>query len=202
MQPKARGEFEGIAGRIIIRNPEESIRICIPLFPSGKTRWKNDCCEKQPLTPALPADILGKIVASSLGYPFRALLQAPGISLVSILTISIGVSAAAALFSIVEAVLLNPLPFPDPARLVWISELNDAREEIAVAWGNFRDWRAGPGDFSHLATYATGSVTFIGPVEPEHVDGAVVSEEFSRPSEYSPHWNGLSRLRNKQPARP
>ncbi|HML16600.1 MAG TPA: hypothetical protein VK419_06225, partial [Bryobacteraceae bacterium] len=56
----------------------------------------------------------------------RSLRRAPALSLISVLTVALGVGAGTSLFSVVKAVLLNPLPYPDPGRLAWIAEVNEA----------------------------------------------------------------------------
>ena len=54
----------------------------------------------------------------------RALLRVPSLTAISVLTVALGVGAGTSLFSVVKAVLLNPLPYPEPGRLAWIAEVN------------------------------------------------------------------------------
>src|ERR1043165_6509592 len=69
-----------------------------------------------------------------------SLLRAPSLSVISILTVALGVGAGTALFSVVKAVLLNPLPYPESKRLAWIAEVDDAGKEIRVSMEGFENW--------------------------------------------------------------
>ena len=108
----------------------------------------------------------------------RSLLRAPALSIVSILTVALGIGAGTALFSVVKAVLLNPLPFPDPGRLAWIAEVNEGGREIAVPQGNFTDWQRENRSFSQLAYFGEGPVNAGGGETPVSTFGAYVSQDF------------------------
>ncbi len=86
----------------------------------------------------------------------RALLRVPSLTAISILTVALGVGAGTALFSVVKAVLLNSLPYPEPDRIAWIAEVNDSGHQTQVAYRNFLDWREQNHSFEGLAAYATG----------------------------------------------
>src|ERR1700689_3109832 len=72
----------------------------------------------------------------------RALLRVPSLTAISVLTVALGVGAGAALFSVVKAVLLNPLPYSEPGRIAWIAEVNDSGKQTQVALRNYLDRRA------------------------------------------------------------
>src|ERR1700685_4678294 len=76
-------------------------------------------------------------------YAIRLLLQSPAFTLVALATLALGLGAATAIFSVVDAVLLKPLPFRNPGRLVVVWEKNPAqnKSKLLVAGGNFLEWR-------------------------------------------------------------
>lgn len=118
-----------------------------------------------------------------LRFGIRQMLKAPGFALATILTIALGIGATTAIFSLVNAVLLRPLPFSDPDHLVVAGPLNDRRpyEEDAVnssSYPDFFDWRAQNHSFSTLAESRDNTFTLTGSGEPRHLDGEVVSADF------------------------
>src|ERR1043165_4142228 len=82
-----------------------------------------------------------------------SLLRAPSLSVISILTVALGVGAGTALFSVVKAVLLNPLPYPEAGRLAWVAEVNEGGRPMQVAQANFKDWQRENRSFAGLAAY-------------------------------------------------
>lgn len=76
-----------------------------------------------------------------LRYGVRMLAKAPGFTVIAILTLALGIGANTAIFSVMDAVLLKRLPYPDPARLMAVYEKQATTGEMSVAWPNFEDWR-------------------------------------------------------------
>ncbi len=74
-------------------------------------------------------------------YALRALARAPGFAVVSIVTLALGIGATTIVYSLVDGVLLRPLPIHDPDRVVLVREINYGREN-SIAWLNFLDWKA------------------------------------------------------------
>ena len=114
----------------------------------------------------------------SLRYAIRSLRRSPGLTGTSVLTIALGIGAGTALFSVVKAVLLNPLPYPHPDRLAWLAETNDSRDDTRIAFRNFLDWHEQNHSFSALAAYGDGPVVVGGGTTPERTYGAAVTEDF------------------------
>jgi putative ABC transport system permease protein len=113
-----------------------------------------------------------------LRYALRTFAKQPTFALTAILTLALGIGANAAIFGVVNSVLLRPLPFPEP-------------DELAVLWGHypdfgrtstsapdFRDWREGIAAFEHLSAFTQGSINLAGGGEPEQVRGARVTANF------------------------
>jgi predicted permease len=105
----------------------------------------------------------------------RALRRIPSLTVVSILTVALGVGAGVSLFSVIKAVLLNPLPYPEPDRLAWVAEWNDDGFPRQVAYPNFRDWSEQNRTFRSMAAFGTDVVntggdlpqrTFVGEITP------------------------------------
>jgi predicted permease len=111
-------------------------------------------------------------------YGIRSLLKRPGFTSIAVITLALGIGANTAIFSVVDAVLLRPLPFHDPERLVTLWERNPKQgyEQNPPAAGNFADWRDQNRVFSQMAIYAP-SRKFNLAVEdqPERIIGAAVS---------------------------
>src|SRR5260370_41492387 len=82
-------------------------------------------------------------IAQDLRYGARLLWKSPGYSAVALVDLMLGMGATTAIFSVVDAVLLKPLPFRDPARLLVIWEKNPAQNKfrLFVSQGNFREWQ-------------------------------------------------------------
>ena len=113
-----------------------------------------------------------------LRYALRGLRKAPGFTAVAVLTIALGVGANTALFSMVDGVLLSPLPFPDPDRLVGVHASKPNFTRGSISYPNFRDWRRGNSVFSELGVSRNTSFILTGQGAPEQVVGAFVSTDF------------------------
>jgi putative ABC transport system permease protein len=115
-----------------------------------------------------------------LRYGVRMLLKNPGFTLIAVLTLGLGVGANTAIFSIVNAVLLRPLPFKDPARLVtvWESNAEKGQTHGAVGGANFTDWKNQNQVFEMLAAYFSWNYSLTGNDQPQRLTAAVVSAGF------------------------
>jgi putative ABC transport system permease protein len=114
-----------------------------------------------------------------LRYAFRQLAKSPGFTLVVVLTLALGVGATTSIFSVVNGVLLQPLPFPEPDRLIRVYPLTDEGEPSAFSVLNFLDWRRQSRTVAAASLLDTGSLNLTGTGgEPERLVGAWVSPEF------------------------
>ena len=94
-------------------------------------------------------------VLRDVRYGFRSLLKHPGFTALVILTLALGVGATTAIFSVVNTVVLRPLPYPNADRVVAIQELDPKGKRVQVTPANFLDWRAQNTVFQHLAAILT-----------------------------------------------
>jgi putative ABC transport system permease protein len=106
-------------------------------------------------------------------YGLRALRRNEGFAAVAILTLSLGIGANTAIFSVVNGVLLRPLPYPEPERLytLWHKALNGEYTRGAVSPGNFDDWRRGSTTFNAMAAYRWTNASLAGHGEPMRLAG-------------------------------
>src|SRR5215211_3949634 len=111
-------------------------------------------------------------------YGARMLLKNPGFTAVVVLTLALGIGANAALFSVVNGVLLNPLPFPQPDELITLHQSKPNFSMGAIPYPNFRDWQRENQTFSAMAISRGGGFSLIGAGEAEQVGGRWVSAEF------------------------
>lgn len=110
-------------------------------------------------------------------YGVRALRRSPAFSLVVILTFALGVGVNTAIFSVVNAVLLKPLPYPDSERLVRLGEAN-AKSDFSVTWGNFNYWREGNHSFDEMAAFQYFGGTLTGRGDPVTTLGLTVTAPY------------------------
>ena len=126
--------------------------------------------------------------AQDLRYAARALRKSPGFTLVAAFTLALGVGANTAIFSVVNAVMLRPLPFTEPDRLVriWESNVERGRPTFATSHPNFLDWRAQAGSFESLAAMNNAGFTWAANGEAEIVLGLSVTATFLPTLKISP----------------
>lgn len=116
-----------------------------------------------------------------LRYALRMLVRTPGFTVVAVLTLALGVGANTAIFTIVNSLLLRPLPYGEPDRLVMVWQDFSARGGPADEWaspGNFADWRNAGQIFEAVAAIGGWRPTLTGGAEPEAIPGEVVSHEY------------------------
>jgi len=110
-----------------------------------------------------------EILLQDLRFALRMLARNPGFTSVAILTLALGIGANTAIFSVVKAVLLRPLPFKDPARLVRVNESVEKGGRSPVAYPNYVDWRAQNTVFEEMAAYADCEMIVSGTDKSERV---------------------------------
>ena len=110
-------------------------------------------------------------------YGLRMLGKNPGFAAVAILTLALGMGANTALFSVVNGVLLNPLPFPNPDQLYELYSKTPVDEHSSISYLNFSDWRKDNHSFSTLGAFRASDMNLTGAGEPERLHGHMISAE-------------------------
>jgi predicted permease len=117
-------------------------------------------------------------LAQDLLYAIRTLLRSPAFATIAILTLALGIGANTALFSVVNGVLLNPLPYPHSEQLVAVYGETPGFDRGPVVYLNFLDWQRATRTFSSMAMYRNQDYNFTGRAEPERLSGYMISADF------------------------
>lgn len=133
------------------------------------------------LTHLFPAEVrMLEAIVQDLRYAWRTLWKSPGFTLIALLTLALGIGANSAIFSVINAALLQPLPYPHPDQLVLLFERGvvnvGTRNPVSLA--NFLDWQAQNHSFIAMAAERRNAFNLAGEergVEPERVSGAICS---------------------------
>lgn len=111
-------------------------------------------------------------------YGLRVLLKSPGFAAIAVLTLALGIGTNTALFSVVNGVLLNPLPFPDPEQLVAVYSKTAQFEQGSISFPNFLDWHRDNRSFAELGAVRGEEYNMTGAGEPERLHGHMISADF------------------------
>src|SRR6201996_3247809 len=114
-------------------------------------------------------------------YGYRMLAKSPGFTLVAVLTLALGIGANTAMFSVVNAVLLRPLPFPEPDRLMSVATLNSrhgAPQPTSLSYPDFADYRAKNRTFEEIASYTDNNFSLTGAGESVLLRAEIVGTSF------------------------
>src|SRR5262245_33273349 len=139
-----------------------------------------------------------------LRFGLRMLLKHPGFTFIAALTLALGIGANTAIFSVVNAVLLRPLPFAESERLVWLWDTTPNNSALPASLPDFLDWKAQNRSFEHLAAFQSGNMfldagdgareTLVGQVTPEMFALLRVSPTLGRPFSSEETLPGRSRV--------
>lgn len=111
-------------------------------------------------------------------YALRQLRKSPGFTAIALLTLALGIGANTAIFSVVYGVLLRPLPYQNPPRLIVLHETTPRVGNVSVSYPNFLDWRAQSHMFSQMAAVYSVGFDLSGVAQPESISGEAVSPNF------------------------
>lgn len=117
-------------------------------------------------------------ILQDVRFAARTLAKSPGFIIIAILTLALGIGANTALFSVVNGVLLNPLPYPDPDKLVAVFASTKEFEHSSVTYMNYLDWEKYNQSFEHLGIFRNEDEFLIGAGEGERVRAYMVSASF------------------------
>ena len=111
-------------------------------------------------------------------HAFRSLIRRPAYTVLAVLTLAIGIGANTAIFSVVNGVLLRPLPYPQPERIVGLWEHTARSPRVRVSYPNFRDWHERLKSFEAMSAYGADTTTVLGGAQPAFADVCWVTKDF------------------------
>ncbi|HJY28929.1 MAG TPA: ABC transporter permease [Pyrinomonadaceae bacterium] len=113
-----------------------------------------------------------------LTYALRWLRKNSGFTVLAVLMLAVGIGVNTAMFSVINAVLLQPLPFPEPDRIVWMNESGPEIKNRELSYPNFVDWRRRNQVFESMALFRGWSVNLSGTDKPENLDTRMVTSDY------------------------
>jgi putative ABC transport system permease protein len=123
---------------------------------------------------------MASTIWQDIKYGARMLLKNPGVTVIVIIALALGIGANSAIFSVVNAVLLRPLPYQESERLVFLNEKSAVLDEMSISYPNFTDWRNHNQSFEKIGVYNRASYNLTGSGEAERiVTGQVSADLFS-----------------------
>ena len=137
----------------------------------GVERAKEECREARGVS-------FAESLLQDLHFGLRMLRKSPGFTAVALLTLAIGIGANTAIFSVVYGVLLEPLPYKDPSKLVLLNETTPKVGSVSTSYPNFLDWRSQSTTFSKMVAICDRSFSLAGVSQPESISGKAVSPDF------------------------
>ena len=115
---------------------------------------------------------------NDLRHSLRSFIKKPGLAIVIVLTLALGIGANTTIFTVVNAYLLRPLPFSDPEGLVSLTDVQPPNDLTPADFPEFQAWRQGNQKFAQVAAQFSRSMNLIGRREPERVLGVLISENY------------------------
>ena len=137
----------------------------------GYERYKEECRE------SLGAHFFETLL-QDVRFGWRTLRKSPGFAAVAVLTLALGIGATTGIFSVVQGVVLAPLPYRDPDRLVIIFQKNQNAQHLSISLPDFEEWRRGARWFEQMAGFRYAQFDLTAPGEPERVTSFEISSGF------------------------
>src|SRR5437868_9685822 len=135
-------------------------------------------------------------------YGLRWLRKNPGFTVLAVLMLAVGIGVNTAMFSVINAVLLQPLPYPEADRIVWMAESGPEIANRAVSYPNFLDWRARSQSFEAMSTFRGYSVNITGSDKPENLDARMISADYFKVMCFTPLLGRDFTAEDDQPSAP
>lgn len=120
------------------------------------------------------------ILMQDIRYSLRMLMKRPGFTVAAILALALGIGANTAIFSIINGVLLRPLPYDEPDRLIYMTEVNPRQDfdRYSVSYANYLEWRRQSRSFEDMMAWSYSGLALTGRDEPTRLTGAYVTDNF------------------------
>jgi putative ABC transport system permease protein len=135
-------------------------------------------------------------------YGMRMLRKNPGVTVIVILALALGIGANTAIFSVVNAVLLRPLPYEESDRLLLLNEKSAVLDEMSISYPNFLDWRSQNHVFEKIGVYNRASYNLTGVGEAERIVTGQVSADLFQVMRVNPGWGRVFTNEEDQPGGP
>jgi putative ABC transport system permease protein len=119
-------------------------------------------------------------VLGDLSYAVRCLRRSPGFTVVSCITLALGIGASTAIFSVVNPILFESLPYPDPEQIATIADVGQERSPVDVTFGTYRELLVRSRDFTAMAAWKPWQPTLMSNADPERLAGQRVSASYFR----------------------
>ncbi len=116
-------------------------------------------------------------IFQDIRYGVRMLIKTPALTFVVILALALGIGANTAIFSVINAVVLRPLPYDHAEQLLFLNERSPVLDEMSISYPNFTDWRNQNHVFEKIGVYNRNSYNFTGYGEAERIPTAQVSAD-------------------------
>src|SRR6185437_1826001 len=117
-------------------------------------------------------------MTQDLIYGLRWLRKNPAFTVLAVLMLAVGIGVNTAMFSVINAVLLQPLPYAEPDRIVWMNESGSEIKNRQASYPNFVDWRARNSVFESMSTFRGWAVNLTGTDKPEALDARIVTADY------------------------
>ena len=111
-------------------------------------------------------------------YGIRSLFKRPSLTALAIVTLALGIGANTVMFGVINAVILRPLPYKEPDRLVWMNETGPEVANRWVSYPNFLDWQARNTTFEAMSTFRGLSMTMVGTDQPLELNARLVGADY------------------------
>src|SRR4051812_40336514 len=136
-----------------------------------------------PSSPSLTAEVTMSVLAQDVRYGLRAFKKSPGFTAVTIAVLALGIGANSAIFSVVNGILLRPLPYPDSERIMEIphvppQDLFPGQKTFSVSPANYIDWKARSKSFEKMAAFTDNYVNVAGTGEPQSVLAILATSDY------------------------
>jgi len=166
---KGSPSFRGISGATGARGFSTFWYWRQALLVVARYAWRRERSTEPAATGARSIRMSTDNFLQDLRYGVRSYAKSPSFTAVVLTTLALGIGASTAIFSMVNGILLQPLPLPDPDRLVYANETNPKGDSISVSWPNYLDWRVRAKSFDALALSRDEAMALTGSDRPQRV---------------------------------